>query len=495
MPSIDVASFQALEKAFDAENFRNLGHTLIDQLSDYLASVTTEPERSGFPVLPAISPNEMLKQWGGEFSQSGGSDFNTLIEHVIAQSNHLHHPHYIGHQVSAPLPLAALCDLVASFLNNGTAVYEMGPVSTIMEKRIIQWMAMLIGYDVDQADGVLTSGGSMGNLTALLAARQVKAGYDIWNEGTQHHKPLGILVSEQNHYSIKRAAQIMGLGEQGVISVPVDANFKLRGDALETTYHQACQDGYRIIAVVANACSTATGTYDPLDEIADFCEKHHLWLHVDGAHGASALVSEKYKHLLSGIERADSVVWDAHKMLLMPGLITGVIFRNGQHSYETFSQQAAYLFECRSEEEWFNLAHRTLECTKRMMSLKLYMALHVYGTQIFDTYVARCYDKTKWFAEHIQKSPDFEIALAPESNIICFRYIPPGVDNLDVLQAKIRKHLLAEASFYIVQTQLPQGTFLRCTIITPGTTENDLSALLDQIRKVGHSILVNVSAN
>ncbi len=136
----------------------------------------------------------------------------------------------------------------------------------------------------------------------------------------------------------------MGWGAEGLIPVPVDERFKMRADALDGALRQAHASGRKVIAVSASSCSTATGAFDPLEPIADFCRQHGLWLHVDGAHGASASLTPKYRSLLAGIERADSVVWDAHKMLLMPALLTAVVFRNGSPSFHAFAQHASYLF-------------------------------------------------------------------------------------------------------------------------------------------------------
>ncbi|HBH18416.1 MAG TPA: pyridoxal-dependent decarboxylase [Cyanobacteria bacterium UBA9579] len=402
-----------------------------------------------------------------------------MVKKVISQSNHLHHPGYIGRQVSTPLPAAALSELISSFLNNSSVVFEMGPVNTVMEKSIINWMAKLIGFD-SHSDGFLTSGGTLGNLTVLLAARQSKTGYDIWKEGIKDSEPISFMVSEQAHYSIKQAIQVMGLGENGIIRVPVDENHSMDINALESKYQEALNSGRKVIAVVGNACTTKTGSYDPLDRIADFCEKHDLWFHVDGAHGASALISNKYKHLLKGIERADSIIWDAHKMLLMPALITAVIFKKSSHSYEAFGQKASYIFE----KEWYNLAHRTMECTKTMMSLKLYLSLSTYGTDYFSSYVTQMYDTANKFGEILEKAPDFELAIKPQSNIICFRYTPQGANDVEELQKKIRKGIHDREAFYLAKTRLKNQTYLRCIIINPMTTEYDLLNLLDAIRNV-----------
>jgi len=469
---------QNLEDCFDSQQFRKIGHTIIDMLADYM-------ENPGEKVLPDNTPEQLHAQWEDDFPQTSLSPQKLLelLQKVIDQCNHLHHPHYVGHQVAPPLPLAALCDLVSSFMNNGMAIFEMGPVSTILEQKIIKWMAKSLGYS-DSAGGILTSGGSVGNLTALLAARQVKAEYDIWNEGFKNECSFAVMVSAQAHYCIKRAVQIMGWGEKGIVPIPVDKKFCICPENLVTTYNQAIQQGKKIIAVVGNACSTSTGSYDNLNAIADFCAQYNLWFHVDGAHGAAAILSQDYAYLVAGIARANSIVWDAHKMLMMPALITGVIFKEEKHSYEAFSQKAEYIYGKSAQEEWYNLGQRTLECTKTMMSLKLYTMLSTHGTKVFSDYVTYVYDLTQQFADLIIAREDFELALAPQSNIICFRHIPKEAINLDTLQKKIRHKILSQENFYLVQTKLPQGVFFRCTLMCIYTRRKHLEQLLDQIRIV-----------
>jgi L-2,4-diaminobutyrate decarboxylase len=406
------------------------------------------------------------------------------LPEILARSNDLLHPRYVGHQCTTALPLAALGGLAGQFLNNGSAVYEMGPVNVAMERNLIRWMAGLAGWN-DGADGVFTSGGSIGNLTALLAARQAAAEGNVWKRGVGSEPPLAVLVSEQCHYSVRRAAAVIGLGEDASVPVSVDGRFHMTPEGCGRAYDDAVRRGRRPIALVANACSTATGSYDDLDAAAAFARARGLWLHVDGAHGAAALLSNKYKHLLRGLERSDSFIWDAHKNMLMPALITGVVFREGRRSYEAFSQRASYLFEKEPLEEWYNFAQRTLECTKTMMGLRLFISLAAYGTDFFAGYITAMYDLARDFARLIRDAGDFETAVEPESNIVCFRFLKKGETDLDGLQKRIRRAMLEKGSFYIVQTELSGRHWLRCTLINPRTTLADLEALLAEIRKIG----------
>jgi len=468
------------KRAYDAEVFRRDARAVVDLLAEYLENTTGPDKRR---VLPALSPEDMAERWSEPIPDEPSDDLVSLLTRVIDDSHHLHSPHYVGHQVSAPLPLSATADFVASLLNNASAVFDMGPVNVIHERRIIEWMIGLLGYG-PEAGGVFTSGGTLGNLTALLAARQIKADADVWTHGAPGDKPMAVMVSEQCHYSVRRAVGVMGLGMDNVIEVPTNPDYRMDAEALERCLNDARSRGKTVFAVAANACSTATGTYDDLNAIADFCEKYELWMHVDGAHGASASLSEKYRHHLSGVQRADSIVWDAHKMLLVPALITAVIFKRGDDSYRSFSQKASYLFEKDAQDEWYNYAHRTMECTKTMMGLKLYVPLMIHGADFFARYVERMHDLAREFADLIDESPDFELAVTPESNIVCFRRLGHGSIGDDELQERIRARILDSEDFYVVQADLRSRTFLRCTLINPLTNIEHLKELLELVRDV-----------
>jgi L-2,4-diaminobutyrate decarboxylase len=355
-------------------------------------------------------------------------------------------------------------------------VYEMGPASVPIELEVIDWMCKKLGYGVG-AGGVFTSGGSLGNLTALLAMRQAKAGFDTWKQGAHAGPPLGVIVSSDAHYSVARTLRIMGWGDGGAISAPVDAQHRLTAASVEAALAKAKSEGrVRVIGIVAAASSTATGAFDPLHDLADLAEREGLWLHVDAAHGGGAALSSTLRGKLAGIERADSIVWDAHKMMMMPALVTAVLFKRGGHAYEAFAQQASYLFAAAAPEDtWWDLGTRTLECTKRMMSIEVWTALRVHGEKLFGDIVDRLCALTRTFAERIRASDDFELALEPELNIVCYRH--KTADN-----RALRQRVVEDGRFYIVGTQLPGGYHLRSTIMNPLIEPSDFDDLLTHLR-------------
>ncbi len=471
---------------FDPEIFREEGHKIVDILSDYLKSVVEENE---IPVLPANDPDYLTDIFSFGARDAKNEPLEEYIKMILNNSIHIHHPQYIGHQVTSPLPITALVQFCTSLLNNGSAVYEMGPVNMAMERNVVKKFGKLIGYD-EGFDGIFTHGGSAGNLTALLAARQSMTNYNIWQDGVKSDRRPGFIISEQSHYSVGRNLKIMGLGENSAVRIPHDDKYRMRWDLLEEYRRKAEDNGITVIAVVANACSTATGAYDNLPAIADFCEKHRLWMHVDGAHGMGVLFSDKYKYLVNGIERADSVVIDFHKMFLVPALNTLVMFRNGDMSFNTFSQKASYLFRKNQDNLWYNSATRTLECTKSALGIIAYTALKYYGDAYYKKYIENMYGLAAEFAGIIKNDPQFDLAVEPLSNIVCFRYAPGGLDRSSVnrLNETIREKIVRNGSFYIVQTELETGTWLRTTIINPATTMGTLKKLLKEIRDTGEAL-------
>ncbi|MFK7767913.1 MAG: aspartate aminotransferase family protein [Mariniblastus sp.] len=466
-----------LADAYCPHIFREQGNRMVDRLADHLEAMQSA-DRSG-SVIKHITPAESLERWRASLEQSPQQGEQWWDE-LIADTIHLHHPRYMGHQICPPVPIAALAGLFSDFLNNGMGVYEMGEGPTSIERAVVDWMTGKLGLGAGSG-GFLTSGGTLGNLTAMLTARRAFGGQDVWQDGVGQRQ--AIMVSEQAHYCIDRAARVMGMGSSGVAKVPVDKRFKMRTELLEEVWKQNVEQGITPIAVVGSACSTSTGSYDDLEAIASFCESKGLWFHVDGAHGASAALSEQYAHLVRGVERANSVVVDFHKTMMTPALATVLIYRDYQNAYQTFSQEADYLWGTAESEEWYQLTKRTFECTKNMMAVKVFSILKTHGASLFGDYIDRCFGLGQKFAELIGLHERFELATPPECNIVCFRYIEPGKtdEQLDELNSEIRESLLRSGSFYIVQTVLHGRRYLRTTLTNPFTLESDLVALLNTI--------------
>jgi L-2,4-diaminobutyrate decarboxylase len=471
-----------LQQLYSPTDFRKNAHELVDMLADYLEKAQSNTLES---VLPWASPDENLAYWDADFQASPNNNPSDFFKKIIDTSIHLHHPRYMGHQVAVPAPLAALSGMLTGMLNNGMAVYEMGLVSNPLELIVTDWIAKKFGFTTS-GGGLLTSGGTLANLTALLAARAIKSPNDVWVEGAD--EKLALLVSEEAHYCVDRAVRIMGWGAEGIIKIPTNERFQMRTDLLETYLQKAKNEGRRVIAIVGSACSTSTGSYDDLEAIGDFAEKHGLWFHIDGAHGGAAILSKKYASLLKGAARADSIIIDFHKMMMIPALATGVLFKNPSDGFQTFQQKAQYLWANQHTEDWFNSGKRTFECTKLMMSVKIYTVLRTYGEGIFEEYMDATHQLAQQFAGILQKDKKMEVALAPQSNIVCFRYISENSENLNEINAKIRQKLLEQGQFYIVQTTLRDIVYLRVSLMNPLTSLVDLKALLKAVKKIAGTL-------
>jgi L-2,4-diaminobutyrate decarboxylase len=463
---------EKLKVAYDSGKFNAGAKALVDILTQHLENASNGKNKAN----NYHSPEESLEFWSKHWEEDHSTE--QLFQDIIERSIHIHNTKYIGHQVTPTLPIAGMASFLSAMLNNGMANYEMGNVASTLEKLVVDFVLEKFDWK-ETGNGFLTSGGTLANLTALLAARNAKAP-DVWENG--YSEKLVVFITEEAHYCVERALRVMGLGNDGIIKIPTSTNFKMDLNALNTAYNLAIQEGKKPIAIVASACSTSTGVYDDIEGIANFCETKNLWLHIDGAHGAAVIFSDAYRHLIKGIDRADSIVLDAHKMMMVPALCTYTLFRNKSHCNSNFAQKAQYLWEKADDQDWYNYGRKTFECTKYMMSIKIYAIIKEHGEDIFTEYVDTLYQRTHWFAKEILEHSDFELLLKPESNILCFRY----TGTLDPKQysyqnKRIRQYLLEDGEYYIVQTELEGETWLRISLMNPFTTEEILSNLLHKI--------------
>ena len=426
----------------------------------------------------------------GGLTQDRLSEF---METYLSSATRLHHPTYMAHQVAAPHYAGAIGSLIDGFTNNAMAIYEMGPAAAAIEYFIINWLLEKVGWppspiaapndnkNTDFAGGVLVHGGSLANLTALIAARN-RTAPDVWKKGTP--TDLALLAPQGAHYSIARASGILGIGQDAVYYLDVDERGAIMPNRLPNAYEKVRNDGKRAFALAANACSTAVGIYDPLQEIGEFCRAHNIWFHVDGAHGASALLSEKYRHLLKGAEKADSIIWDAHKLMRTPTLCAALLVRDHRTIDQAFQQEASYLFH-EKEQPGFDFMHRTVECTKAGLGLKLFMVLAALGEQGLAKHIERQMELAVEAFEYIHPLTEFECPVRPQSNILCFR-----IEGSDHLQLLIRNRLIADGEFYISTTSFNGIRFLRLALMNPNTKLEHIKKLVQRVREIRDSIAI-----
>jgi L-2,4-diaminobutyrate decarboxylase len=463
-----------------------LGATVLGTLRAYLGE-SQGGERPVVRLRPMQQIAEDLR--ARELVRSGRlrDDLVAWLETYLANTTRLHHPGSMAHQVGVPDPLAALGELIQGVTNNPMAIYEMGPGAATLEMVVIEWMLQHAGWNAPRwpgdtsepgtrAAGVLTHGGSLANLTALLAARAAAAP-GAWDEGGISN--LRIVVPPSSHYSVARSASIMGLGARAIVAAPVDGHERIVPDRLPAVCAEVEARGGRVMAVVANACATATGLYDRLEEIAAFCEEGGHWCHVDGAHGAAALVSSRHREKMRGVERANSMVWDAHKMLRAPCLCAAVLLRDERWFDAAFHEDASYLFYD-SQSEGFDFIHRTVECTKAGLGLRAFVSLALEGERAIEEYFDdRCAMATR-AAALIRSRRGFEVPCEPSSNIVCFRWAGAGDDG----QIAIRDGLLRSGSHHVSSAEIGGTRYLRLSLMNPETGDATILGLLDKIERL-----------
>lgn len=400
-----------------------------------------------------------------------------IEQDVMSDANRLAHPMAMGHQVSAPLPVAVWMESVISALNQSIAVAEMSPTATVVETQVIRWMTGLIGWG-SRAGGTFTSGGTEATFTALLAARAA-ALPGAWEDGVGDDPPV-VLCGEHAHYAVTRAVAQLGLGRKRAIAIP-SRDWRLDPAALAAELDRHAAAGTKVMAVVATAGSTATGSFDDLEAIAELCDARGVWLHVDGAHGASALLSERHRARVRGIARARSVAWDAHKMMLAP-LAAGMLLVRDEHMLaNAFAQQAPYLFHGGDGRAW-DQGTRSFQCSRRADALKVWAMLERYGADG----LGAVYDHLCAMACHlydlIGARRDVVALHAPESNILCFRWVGDGSRDdaaLDAFNRELRERYNRSGHGWITSTVLGERRVLRVTIMNPRTMPGHLERLLD----------------
>jgi L-2,4-diaminobutyrate decarboxylase len=415
-----------------------------------------------------------------------GKKLTRFLRRYLESTTRLHHPKYLAHQVAAPHPAGALAAMIDGFTNNAMAIYEMGPAAAAIEFFVINWMLEKVGWPpspsprqatggVATGGGVLTHGGSLANLTALLAARG-RLAPQTWKDGAP--ADLALMAPAESHYSIARAAGIMGVGRAAIYELSVDGKGRVIPDQLGAAFQRVRDDGRRPLALVANACSTAVGIYDPLAEIGLACRERGVWLHVDGAHGASALVSPALRHLLSGIELADSVVWDAHKLMRTPTLCAAVLVKDSRALDAAFEQEASYLFHDK-EQPGIDFIHRTVECTKAGLGLRFFAVLAALGERGLADYVEREFALAAEAYRYITALPGFECPVQPQANILCFR-----IAGSNDLQLSIRNALISRGSHYLSTAELNGKRYLRLAFMSPATTMREVAGLMETVREL-----------
>ena len=476
----------AILSEIEADASRDIAAKFVAIAADYFEQTRRRDDR----VSTSSSPSQLARRFDEPLPREA-HDVDVVIERlrtqVIPDANHLWHPRYVGHQIAGPLPAAVWTEPVTAALNQSVAVFEMSPVGTVLEHQVISWLCALVGFP-SESGGTLTSGGTEATFTGLLAARAA-ALPDAWTNGVGADPPV-LLCGEHAHYAVTRAGAQLGIGMRNVLAVR-SRDYKLDPEALADRIAEFARDGRRVMAVVATAGSTATGSFDDLDAIASVCDEHGIWLHVDAAHGGSALLSNTHRERLRGIERVRSLAWDPHKMMLLPSQAGTLLVRDARELESAFSQRAPYLFADAHAERSWDQGPRSFMCSRRADALKLWVALQRYGAdalgELYDYFCALA----RFMFEETAERAGFVALHEPEGNILCFRYVGSGgLSNvtLDEVNRELRERYNQSGEGWITATNLDGRRVLRVTLMKPRTTTDDIRDILDGLARVGARI-------
>lgn len=389
-------------------------------------------------------------------------------------------PHFMNQLWSGYSETGALADYLTSIANTSLYTYEVAPVATLIEEKTIEALGKLAGFNTPA--GLFVPGSSYANLQALVMARH-KFDTQIKQAGQQ--QPLVIFASEDAHYSLSKAANIMGFGQNNFVKVPCNVDGKMDMGALETSILQAKADGKSPFCVIGTAGTTVRGAIDPLEEIAKICTEYGLWLHVDGATGASLLFSDTHKSLLKGIEKADSLAWSLHKMLGLPMHCAVLLCQDGHHLYESVAvntQDSDYLFH---DDNAHDRGLLSLQCGRRPDVLKIWLDWVKHGTQGLRERVDHIVDLAIYAEEKIKRSPDFDLICPRQSVTVCFQHNGSGPQTRNHHNKMIRDHLLETGKLAINYGWVQDQLALRIVPFNPDMTKVHIDEIFDMIATQG----------
>lgn len=428
---------------------------------------------------------------------------------VIDGSRHNGHPRFFGYVASPSTPAGAFADLLASSLNASVTSWRSAPAPAEVERTVVRWLGSLIGYD-DQAQGLLTSGGSMANLNALLIAHRAKAEVAVAQVGIRGTTaPMIIYASDQVHLSITKAADILGLGQDSVRLLPSDGRFCLDTSALSSAIDQDRRFGLKPFCVIGSAGTAATGAIDSLAEIARIARENDLWFHIDGAYGAPAAMIEDCRPMFAGLELADSISLDPHKWLYTPVDCGCLLFHDGATARQAFVTEADYIkVHELAEIETFAFWDYGIELSRRFRALKVWLTLKYYGATRLMEAIRDDIAMAHYMAERIQAEPDLELLAAVQLSICCFRYVPPRLRaqmettdrenvnaQLNRLNERIMHRVQRGGRAYLSNAMLRGQFALRACIINFRTTRADIDLTLDTVREAAHEIEAEDESN
>jgi aromatic-L-amino-acid decarboxylase len=395
-------------------------------VSQFIAEHWTRLEEAH--VFPGVAPQDMDAAFASPLPRTGTDPqtvLNEFIEKIWPYCMMIPSPNYYGLINPTPTVISIFADALASALNQNVGGWSQSPSATTVERQVIHWLCEMVGYD-QKAFGTFTTGGTMANITGLKLALHAKAPSVAEHGLASVGRPVVFYVSEEAHFSIDRAADLIGVGKTNVRKIRTDAQFKVEVDDLVRQIEQDLEADRLPCAIVGIAGATSTGAVDPLNDLADVAARYGLWLHVDAAYGGAAILSERAKPLFEGLQRADSIAVDPHKWFFVPFEAGAILVKDGQTLRATFDARPAYIPQTSSVtgEETLNFFQLGVQGSRRFSALKLWMSLKHLGADWYAEVVERQIELCRYLARLVEAHPDFEACSPVTLGIFCFRYFP-----------------------------------------------------------------------
>ncbi|WP_270182209.1 pyridoxal phosphate-dependent decarboxylase family protein [Alkalihalobacillus sp. CinArs1] len=441
------------------------------------------------------SPEDVKKEIRELISFHGNHSFsdivNDLHKTVLSNSLFVSHEKSIAHLHCPPVIPAVVGELIIGAMNQSLDSWDQSPAATFMDQEMIHWLTSQFGYD-EGSDGVFTSGGTQSNYMSLLLARDnycnKKWNHDVKRDGLpQQFNRMRILCSESAHFTVKKSAGQLGLGENAVISVRTDESHRMCTDHLRSLIEEMKMQGLFPFLIVGTCGTTDFGSIDPLEDLAAIATEEKMWLHVDAAFGGALILSDTYQWKLNGIEQADSITVDFHKQFYQPISCGAFLLKNGEH-FNLMNHVADYLNPEEDDEEGIlNLVAKSTQTTRRFDSLKLYLSLKTIGLDLFADMIDSTFELAIDVADYLREQEDFELLnTEPELNTVVFRYVRGEEKKLNPLNRKIQQELYHSYAA-IAKTTIDEKQYLKFTMLNPRTTLPDVVEILNRIRVLGEN--------
>lgn len=458
-------------------------------------AVKKHMERAHDVAIPVCSPPAVVAALADVARHDSPHDvLRKFIDLYIATAPKVSARGYMARQFSSVLPVSAAIDALTAQVPQPASFFEVGPLPNAADHLIQREFEGLLGWTPGEGRMISTMGGSLANLTAILAARNAYFS-GSWQKGiASGERRPAVAMGADAHYSLPRAVGILGIGTDQIIPLPLDERRRICPAAARLALDKAAADGYDVFCIVASAGTTTAGAIDPMAELSALARARNIWLHVDGAHAGAFLVSDELRPRLAGLELADSFCLDAHKTLFVPAMCTLLFYRNRHAAEGAFAQEASYVFsDPMSEISSIESGGVNFECTKRPGILNLWLAWAMYGRGVFESKLNHLVALTGLAHDIISDQNDFEAMHEPQSNILCFRHIPAAVPEgrVDEFQLDLHAWLIRDGRFFISKSDFDGLPVLRLVFMNHEIEGADILALLQEIRRAGQEILLS----